>query len=164
MTLPTQERKRPTVELGSRSIDLIVVFLLSLGVLTIVNRVLTGSTQDLQNLSRGIIQYWSIPFGLLIKLFQAISAERKRLEESIDEIRELASNNRATAESVRVQLEFLSQQQLAFSNTVNSSIIQLEKKLIRLDAKTAVSSQLAQHEHRLSELTDRFNLYLSENK
>lgn len=138
-------------------LDWIVILLVAVGLVVLGEHLISlSSSQALKLLTKGI-QYASLPLGLAIKLFKWIASERDKLDKLLQEVREIALTNRGNDEAIREQLRFVRDDFVSFRNESQESRLDLDRRMIRLEARTELATKLEGHEARLNELTDRFN-------
>lgn len=138
-------------------LDWIVLLLVAVGLVVLGEQLISlSSSQALKLLTKGV-QYASLPVGLAIKLFKWISSERDKLDKLLQEVREIALTNRGNDESLKEQLRFIRDDFISSRVEFQESALSLDRRMIRLEARSELATKLENHETRLNELTDRFN-------
>lgn len=138
-------------------LDWIVLLLVAVGLVVLGEHLISlSSSQALRLLTKGV-QYASLPLGLAIKAFKWIGSERDKLDKLLQEVREMALTNRGNDEALREQLRFVRDDFVSSRVESQESLLALDRRMIRLEARSELTTKLENHELRLNELTDRFN-------
>ena len=138
-------------------LDWIILLLIAIGLVVLGERLVFLSSSEALGLLSKIIQYASLPLGLILKFCKWISSEREKIAKLLAEVREIAIANRGNDDALREQIKFIRDDFVALRTEFQDAILKLDKRAIRLEARTELTSKLEQHERRLNELTDRFN-------
>lgn len=138
-------------------LDWIVILLVAVGLVVLGEHLVSlSSSQALKLITKGV-QFASLPLGLAIKAFKWVASERAKLDRVLDEVREIALTNRGNDDSLREQIRFIRDDFVGQRAEFQETSLNLDRRMIRLEARTELTSKLETHEQRLNELTDRFN-------
>ena len=145
-------------------LDWIVILLVAVGLVVIGEHLVSlSSSQALKLITKGV-QFASLPLGLAIKAIKWIASERSKLDRILDEVREIALTNKGNDDSLREQIRFIRDDFVGMRTEFQETGLNLDRRMIRLEARTELASRLETHEQRLNELTDRFNQSLVSNQ
>lgn len=134
-----------------RIINGLVLFLIFLGIVLIFGRVVSLPSSQALSYVGDTAKYLSLPLGILIKLFHYFDGKLKRIEE----VKEIALNNRQSDESLREQIRFLRDDIVSSRTEISNATSELDRRLIRLEARLELASQIERHERLIREQNDR---------
>jgi hypothetical protein len=75
----------------------------------------------------------------------------------MENIKEIALANRNNDESLKQQINFVREDFIAFREEYTNGSLDLDRRMIRLEARSELTTKLERHERLISELVDRIN-------
>ena len=137
----------------NRIINLIVLFLLAVGVVLVGETILELSPNEaFQSVSK-IGKYASLPLGVSIKLFQYLDNKFKKMEE----IKEIALTNKRNDDSLKEQIRFIRDDFISSRVESTESLSELDRRMIRLEARSELSLEIERLGRMVREQNERIN-------
>ena len=139
-------------------INWFVLVLICVGLISLLNHFIVLSPfQAFEEIAEKV-KYASIPLGLTIKLVQYFSAKVKKLEE----IKEVTLYNKNKDELLQEQIKFVRDDLISFREEINNSYLNLDRRVVRVEARSELTTKLERQERLIFELTERFNQFINQ--
>lgn len=139
--------------MNNKTVNWVVLILVAFGLVFLVEYLISLSDNQRLTLIAKTVKYGSIPLGLAIKAYGWVRDKQSKLEE----IRNIALTNKGNDDSLKEQIRFIRDDYVGLRSEFNDSMTSLDRRMIRLEAKSELATKLERHERLLSELNDRLN-------
>ena len=139
--------------MNGKTVNWVVLVLVAVGLIFLVEYLVSLSENQRLALIARVVKYGSIPLGLAIKAYGWIQDKQRKLEE----IRNIALTNKGNDDNLREQIRFIRDDFVGLRSEFNDSTLSLDRRMIRLEAKSELATKLERHERLLNELNDRLN-------
>lgn len=136
-----------------RLINWIVLLLVAVGLVFVIDTLISMSPYEAFKEVTEKSKYISLPLAIAIKGFQYLDRKFK----SIEEIRTIALSNRGNDDSLKELIRFIRDDFISSRVETTEALSELDRRMIKLEALSEVSSSLARHERMFIEVNDRLN-------